>query len=123
MRLHSARRHSRMVLCCLTLMLLPTSFALAGHTGRPHLIYAQGWYGQYGTWSTSGWNSRDFNRVFHQQGTLWSVYYIRTDDSIAGYELSSENPTVSNADIAYAKARCHNHNDMSGVMWTCETTN
>lgn len=86
------------------------------------LQYAQGYGGAGGSFFTTGYDHRHFNRVWHKQGTLWCVSYVLTDGTGAGQACGTANPTQWPGDIGYAKAKCLNGNDNSAVLWTCETT-
>jgi hypothetical protein len=115
------RRIASLIVSLAATLLLagPSTLAYAHYTQQ--LTYATGVYGVNGTYSTPGYDHRQYNQVWHQIGKLWSVYYW-TGSETAGYELSSGNPTRWPGEIGYAIARCHNHTDDSGVQWTCQTT-
>lgn len=100
------------------LLALPPAVALAA----TQFNYAQGVNGVGGTYQTSGEASRQYNQVWHQSGRYWWVWYLH-GSSQTGLVFSSSNPTKypsPSSTIAYAK--CSNHDDSSGVTWTCQTT-
>jgi hypothetical protein len=115
-----ARRHPLRLtlLVCAILVLLPPAVAYAGTV----FTYAQGTNGIGQTHSTAGYGPRDLNRVYHADGYFWEVWYCRTDGSCFDDVVSNINPTRSVGGASYAKAFCHNVNDNSGVLWTCQTT-
>lgn len=86
--------------------------------------YAQGVYGVGGTYHTTGEAPRAFNRVYHQSGYYWDVYYCQDgrNPPCFGEVLDYHNPTYANGGASYAKSFCHNVNDNSGTTWTCQTT-
>jgi hypothetical protein len=86
------------------------------------LTYAQGTFGVGGVFSTTGYDHRHFNRVWHQYGYTWCVWWHLTDGSNVAVTCDYVNPTEWPYEVGYAKAQCHNTNDNSGVKWTCQTT-
>lgn len=73
--------------------------------------------------STAGYGPRAWNRVYHDQGTLWDLNYCPTSGSCTTWYVGQgENPTVDPRDYGYGQAECYNLNDVSGVYWTCQTT-
>lgn len=75
-----------------------------------------------GVFSTSGFNHRDYNQVWHQAGKNWTVFYELTDGTAVAVVINTDNPTRWGGEIGYAKAKCNNVNDNSFVTWTCQTT-
>jgi hypothetical protein len=118
-RLRSRRLNAFALFVACALALLPPA-AYAHYNSV--LTYAQGTFGVGGVFSTTGFNHRHFNRVYHASGYTWCVWYGLTDGSIVAQLCNTANPTVWNGEIGYAKAQCHNTNDNSGVTWTCQTT-
>lgn len=98
-------------------MVLPPAVAFAG----TQYNYAQG-YNQPTLYWRTGYDAHDYNRVWHQYGPTWEVFYQTTDGGIYGDVENSNNPTSWPNPIGYAEAWCHNINDSSGVLWTCQTT-
>lgn len=84
--------------------------------------YAQGSGGAGGLYSTPGYAPRSYNRVYHQPGYTWTVYYRHPDNSTAGVVTNTSNPTSYPAGDSYARSLCFNGNDNSGVQWTCQTS-
>jgi hypothetical protein len=120
----SAAKHWRLgvvTLACAALIAFPPAIAFAGHTGHTHATYASGYYGAGGAHQTTSWNGRSFNRVWHQNGYRWDLWYLKTDGSTSGYWYGTVNPTESPYTASYAKSVCYNYNDNSGTLWTCET--
>jgi len=85
-------------------------------------VYAHGQDGAGGKYATIGYGPRENNRVYHQEGTLWWLYYCNTDGSCdVNPVMGTVNPLVMNRGNGYARAVCWNKNDNSGVVWTCQT--
>ena len=105
-------------LACALLILMPPALAYAS----TQLNYASGMNGVHGRYSTPGFSSRDYNRVWHQPGYGWIVWYQEPNGTIDGYVTNTSNPTSWPHPIGYAKAFCFNDTDDSGVTWTCQTT-
>lgn len=107
-----------LAVACLLLVVLPPGVALAA----TQFNYAQGVNGVGGTFATSGEADRNHNRVWHQAGKSWWVWYLH-NGSLTGLVFNSSNPTEypsPSSTVAYSK--CSNSNDNSGVTWTCQTT-
>src|SRR5437588_12323722 len=102
---------------CALLLLIPPTVALANV-----VTYATGNLGVGGTWRTTGYANRTFNRVYHKDGYEWALYYCdhtHCSSEIYGYA----NPTVDGRNFSNALALCRNIADNSGVTWTCQTDN
>ncbi len=84
--------------------------------------YAQGINGVGGRFNTVGYAPRDFNKVWHEQGYLWGLYYCTPQICDLNEVTGTANPTLDSRNAGYAMAFCHNHNDNSTVIWTCQTT-
>jgi hypothetical protein len=106
------------LLACAILVLLPPAVAYAG----TWFNYAQGTNGVGGTYATTGYAPRDADRVYHAAGFWWELWYCHTDGTCFGDHQDYVNPAYANGGSSYAKAFCHNLNDNSGVLWTCQTT-
>src|SRR2546429_3511220 len=104
-----ARRSRRILLlvACLLLVLIPTTLAYAG----TNLNYAQGYYGAGGSFSTPGFGPRDYNRVWHQSGYEWWVYYAHTNGDVICFRDNTSNPTSCPYSNSYAKSWCSNITD------------
>lgn len=99
-------------------------FAATAYAGI--ISYASGSYGAGGYYSTPGQAPRDWNRVYHQPGYRWCLYYEAPPGTINQYECQTSpypNPFWWNHAGGYAYAWCQNVNDNSGTIWTCQTTN
>lgn len=116
--IRSVARNRLLVIVSLLLLLIPPSVAFASTI----FTYAQ--YVNYPDeiFSTTGYASRDFNRVYHAVGYSWNPFYCNTSGSCFGGTVGTSNPTYASGSAGYAKAYCHNINDNSGVLWTCQTT-
>ena len=102
---------------CALLLLIPPTVAFASI-----VTYATGNLGVGGTWRTTGYANRTFNRVYHKDGYEWALYYCdhtHCSSEIYGYA----NPTVDGRNFSNALALCRNIADNSGVTWTCQTDN
>lgn len=103
---------------CLLLVIVPPGVALAA----TQFNYAQGVNGVGGTFATSGEANRNYNRVYHQSGKFWWVWYLH-GSSLTCVQFNSSNPTsCPNPSSTVAYAKCSNDDDNSGVTWTCQTT-
>jgi hypothetical protein len=111
-----------LILCVIALAALVGAIRPSRASAHVIITYAQGYYGAGGTFHTTGFGPRDFNRVYHQSGTTWWLFYCQTDGSCDNPYVGSVNPLVDNRDNGYAAAYCSNINDNSGVQWTCQTT-
>ena len=116
----SAVRSSRRmaVVACALFVLIPPLVAYAG----TWFNYAQGTNGVGGTFATTGFAPRDDNRVWHQAGSSWWIWYLHTDDTLNCIRFNDSNPTECYHSDSYAKSKCSNGDDNSGVTWTCQTT-
>lgn len=83
--------------------------------------YAQGTNGAGGSFYTTGFSGRDFNRVYHKSGTSWSLVYCYPDNHCGLLTTGTVNPLVD-PNNQYARSVCDNNNDSSNVTWTCQTT-
>ncbi len=110
-----------MSLACAALVLVLPALAVASH--GPVDPYAQGRYGVGGVYQTDGFNQRDWNKVWHEPGYFWSVWYELSPGSggYAGFAEGTSNPTQWPHAIGYGKSSCYNGNDDSGTLWTCQT--
>jgi hypothetical protein len=104
------------ILACALMMIIPPSIAYAAAWDR----YAQGINGVGGVYSTPGFAPRAGNRVWHHLGNYWWVYYQHTDNSLNCIKYEDSNPTHCDNPDGYAKAKCENSDDNSGVTWTCQ---
>src|SRR5215218_20818 len=107
------------IVACALLVLIPPSVAYAA----TWFNYAQGTNGVGGTFATTGFAPRDGNRVWHQAGYSWWVWYQHTDNSLGCIKFNDSNPTACYNPDGYAKSKCSNSDDNSGVTWTCQTIN
>lgn len=77
-----------------------------------------------GSFRTIGFAPRYENRVYHEEGIAWGVYYCgQSGDCTTGY-VTSSNPTVDTRDHSYAEANCSKAGSSStwGYVWVkCET--
>jgi hypothetical protein len=71
--------------------------------------------------STTGYDYRDYNRVYHAVNYTWDVAYQDSQGSIFGQEVDASNPTWQHS-TAYGKSLCESISDNSGVTYTCQTT-
>src|ERR671930_493008 len=112
-----ARRSRRILLlvACLLLVIIPTTLAYAG----TNFNYAQGYFGAGGSFGTTGFAPRDYNRVWHAAGYEWWVFYELPNGSTACFRDNTNNPTSCPFSNSYAKSWCSNITDNSGVQWTC----
>ena len=89
--------------------------------------YAQGKGGVNGQYSTIGYGPREGNRVYHELGYTWELWYQHVGGGISPVTYGSANPLVwsynGHSDDSYAKSWCSNVNDNSGTTWTCQSTN
>jgi hypothetical protein len=110
-----ARMPGRLLaLVCLALALIPPSVAYAAS-----ITYAQSTNGSGGYWH-SGYNSYLYNQVWHSGNAAWEVYYAQSNGSVVGDVANYNNPTQWPYSISYADSWCHNINDNTGVVWTCQ---
>lgn len=86
------------------------------------ITYAQGVNGLGGYFHTVGYDNREYNRVWHQPGYKWEVFYASTAGGIYCVIQNTLNPTTCPADSPYKKSYCHNISDNSDITWTCQTT-
>lgn len=114
-------RRKLLVLCSACLFLLP---AAVSHSWSYIDTYKQNVNMAGGTWGTysPAYRDRAFNRVYHQYGTDWQMFYARPDGSELGHNIGYINPLYANGSATNAKALCHNIDDQSGVTWTCQAT-
>jgi hypothetical protein len=109
------------------LVVLVATLAISGvaYAGTVYQ-YSSGVYGAGTAAWTSGYDPRDFNRVYHQAGNTWQVWYnLNGGSAYWGFTTSNVNPTQMGSSVPsghYAQAVCANVNDNSGVIWTCQTT-
>jgi len=76
-----------------------------------------------GVWlRTAGFTSRQFVRVYHEEGKWWSVLYEDTNGNDFGWVTDTANPTVQSNNASYAKAFALNHDDGGPVEFTAQTT-
>lgn len=121
-RVCQASRRLTVVICVLFVLVPPTIAS-----GGTVFGYAQGFDTVGGVWCTTGFagncggSPRDFNRVYHQQGTTWNPFYCWNGNCFGGTS-GQQNPIYANGSASYAAAYCHNMNDNSNVMWTCQST-
>jgi hypothetical protein len=113
-----ARRRTAVVIACFALITAPPTLAHWSYIDQ----YATGVNGATGTFLTPGYGHRHLNRVWHSAGRTWCVWYRLTNGNQVANTCDTNNPTGGWVENAYAKAACHNSNDISGVQWTCETT-
>jgi hypothetical protein len=119
MRKLSKRWECRLIaLVCFVLLALPPAVAYA----FVQVQYALGTSGPGTLKHSDGYARREWNRVWHQPGYFWSVYYKDTSGNVSGFWQDNVNPTVSNAGISYGMAWCYNYTDDSTVTWACQTT-
>lgn len=113
------RRALYVALCSLFVVLPPT----AAYAHLAQYDYASGRGGVGGTFpGSNAFNHRDYNQVWHEPGYFWQVYYLDTDGFAYGYVRNSTNPTKWPNEIGYATPKCHNENDNSLALWTCQST-
>jgi hypothetical protein len=112
-------RRIPLLVACVGLAILPP-VAYAHYNEQ--LTYASGTFGVGGVFTTTGFDHRHYNQVWHQPGYTWCVWYKLTNDDNVAVVCDASNPTRWGGEIGYAKAQCHNTNDNSGVRWTCQTT-
>lgn len=72
--------------------------------------------------TTDGFLARSLNRVYHNAGKTWLIYYRHSDGSVACQVQNSSNPTSCPYADSAARSVCFNVNDSGGVTWTCQTT-
>lgn len=111
-----------LVVVILTLAALVGAFRPSQASAHVIFTYAQGVNGVGGVYWTAGYAPRDFNRVYHQSGTEWTLYYCHTDFTCTTTYSGNVNPLVDQRNQGYAQAYCENDNDDSFVTWTCQTT-
>jgi len=75
-----------------------------------------------GSWTTPGYGPREWNRVYHHAGYDWWLRYCHVDGSCSNIYPGNVNPLVDPHGDSYGKAWCHNVDDNSGTIWTCQTT-
>ena len=93
----------------------------SGHL--PQYTYASGRNGAGGTFpGSNAFNHRDYNQVWHNTCCYWQVYYVDTTGFVHGYMRDKNNPTKWRYEIGYATPKCHNENDNSYTLWTCQST-
>jgi hypothetical protein len=114
-------RRLSLVAICIVIAAISVSVANAAYEWF-NIPGAQGTNQVGGTWSTSGFAPREGNRVWHQAGYSWWVYYQNTDNSLGCVIFNDANPTKCEQPNGYAKSKCSNSTDNSGVTWTCQTT-
>jgi hypothetical protein len=97
--------------------------ASASSAHLPQYTYASGRNGAGGTFpGTNAYNHRDYNQVWHNTCCYWQVYYVETSGYVHGWVRNSSNPTRWGGEIGYATPKCHNENDNSYTLWTCQST-
>lgn len=115
------KRHSRkfiLVAAVATASLVFVAAALASTT----FTYAQGQDGVGGRFQTTGYDTRDFNKVWHHAGELWGLYYCSPSQCQLNEVTGTANPTQDSSNYSNGMSICHNHNDNSTVIWTCQTS-
>jgi hypothetical protein len=108
---------------CLLLIALPPAVAFAW----TNFNYATGFNGASGSFATPGFAPREYNRVWHAQGWEWKIWYAHPNGSVNCFRDNTANPTACGSPSdpvhdSYAQSFCQNWNDLSGVQWTCQTT-
>lgn len=105
-----------LALACVLMALIPPLVAYASST-----TYATGTFGCCGYWD-AGYNSiYKFNQVWHSTLGTWEVYYQTTTPPYTEGDLeNNSNPTKWPYSIAYGNPWCHDINDNTGVVWTCQ---
>jgi uncharacterized protein YegJ (DUF2314 family) len=71
---------------------------------------------------STGFDARDYNRVYHASGYIWAIEYTDTSGNIYGFVQNANNPTSNPNPIGYGRTWCASQNDNSNVTYTCQTT-
>jgi hypothetical protein len=103
-------------------LLLVFALPASGSGSYEIFTYAQGTYGTGGTYQTTGYTYREFNRVYHYVGYTWKLRYCHTNDTCTSWYQGYANPLYDPRTDTYGRAQCNNVNDISGAVWTCQTT-
>jgi hypothetical protein len=119
---HSLLKRKLLVLSCVGLFVLPIGAAQSWSyidTYKQNVNMVGGVFGTY----NPAFRDRAFNRVYHQYGYDWYVYYCHTDGVCnIGVNYGYVNPLYANGGVTNGKAICSNVDDNSNVTWTCQTT-
>jgi hypothetical protein len=106
------------VLSCVIFFVLPAGPAFAGHD----FPYAQGVGGVGGYFATQGFDNRDYNRAWHEPGKTWEVFYEDQPSGTSCTVQGTSNPTRCENNGSYKRSWCHNINDNSITLWSCNST-
>ena|ERR1700712_4025172 len=108
-----------LALCSASVAYAATIFTYAtGVNGTTGGVGGSGFYPNPG-----GYDFRNFNRVYHQAGTEWQLFYDASGGPLTIYADGTTNPLSSGGSGgSQFRPWCRNINDLSGVTWTCQTT-
>lgn len=86
--------------------------------------FAQGYSGENVNVRTQGTAPRSFIQIWHQASAQWCAYYSTDSGGANIYNLycSTGNPTYNPYSFSYGYAWGWNYNDLTGVIWTAQST-